>query len=84
MTIIWTRKGKTVGSEGTTVTYCGLGTTLSIESRKRHIPHANGVGTWDHTSYWVIDNNREIKEMWTLKDAKEFAAKYWEETHETI
>ena len=73
MAITWVKTGKRVGPEGTTVIYSGLGTALSIESRKRHIPHANGSGTWDHTTYWVLHNGREVKERYSLRDAKEYA-----------
>lgn len=69
----WIKTGKTVNKEGTTITYSAEGTALTIESRKRHIPHANGVGTWDHTSYFVLMNGRELKEKFSLKDAKEYA-----------
>lgn len=78
--IKWAKIEKTVNSDGTTITYKGEGTSLLIQSRKRHIPHANGVGTWDHTTYWVLDNGKEVKQRYTLKDAKEFAETYWKET----
>lgn len=78
--IPWEKIGKNVNSEGATITYKGEGTSLLIQSRKRHIPHANGVGTWDHTTYWVLDNGKEVKQLYTLKDAKEFAETYWKET----
>lgn len=39
----WAKTGRTVGPKGTTITYTDLRETgLTIESRKRHIPHANG------------------------------------------
>lgn len=69
----WVKISKTVNMEGTTITYAGLGTDLTIESRKRHIPHANGSGTWDHTTYWVMRDGKEVKERYSLADAKEFA-----------
>ncbi|MBQ3660412.1 MAG: hypothetical protein II907_00015 [Firmicutes bacterium] len=69
----WKKAGKTVNEEGTTVRYELEGTALALESRKRHIPHANGVGTWDHTTYFVIVDGEAIKECYTLKDAKEYA-----------
>lgn len=72
---------KNVNREGTTITYKATrddGLTVYIQSRKRHIPHANNSGTWDHTTYFVIwDNGMKEKEFWTLKDAKEFADKSW-------
>lgn len=69
----WVKTGRTVNAEGTTITYAAQGTGITIESRKRHIPHANGVGTWDHTSYWILKDGKELKEKMTLTDAKEYA-----------
>lgn len=71
--IRWIKTGREVNAEGTTITYSGKGTDFAIESRKRHIPHANGIGTWDHTSYFVLKNGHELIEKFSLKDAKEFA-----------
>lgn len=71
--IKWTKAGRTVSEEGTTIIYQGEGTDLTIESRKRHIPHANRSGTWDHTSYFVIRDGEEIIEKWSLTEAKEYA-----------
>ena len=71
--MIWQKTGKTVNAEGTTIRYTAYKTNLSIESRKRHIPHANRSGTWDHTSYFVLRDGEEIAEKQSLKDAKEFA-----------
>lgn len=67
------KTGKTVNAEGTTIIYSGIGTNITIESRKRHIPHANREGTWDHTSYFVLKNGIEIAEKYSLRDAKEMA-----------
>lgn len=41
--IKWKRTGKEVTSEGTTIRYESDQTSLIIESRKRHIPHATGT-----------------------------------------
>lgn len=71
--IEWTKYGKRIDAEGTTIFYKGNGTNLTIESRKRHIPHANGIGTWDHTSYWVLRDGAEIAEKQSLGDAKQYA-----------
>jgi len=74
MAITWIKHGKRTSPEGTTIIYYGLATDLSIESRKRHIPHANGKpGTWDLTTYWVLWNGKEIAQKYSLKDAKEYA-----------
>ena len=72
--IDWIKLKTRKDEEGTTVIYQAVGAeSLTVESRKRHIPHANGVGTWDHTTYWVLIDGREIKEYYSLKDAKEYA-----------
>ena len=71
--IEWKKIDRTVGPIGTTITYKGEGTNLVVQSRKRHIPHANGIGTWDHTSYFVIHNGKEVAEKHSLADAKAFA-----------
>ena len=71
--IEWIKTGKVVNEEGTTITYKGKGTDVTIESRKRHIPHANGIGTWDYTSYFVLKNGKKMIEMHSLRDAKEYA-----------
>lgn len=76
----WERTGKTVGSEGTTIEYRPIGANniaiacrFSIESRKRHIPHANRSGTWDCTTYWVLYDGKDIIERYSLSDAKQSA-----------
>lgn len=69
----WKKTGKTVNEEGTTIRYELPGTVLAIESRKRHIPHANRIGTWDHTTYMVIVDGEDAKKMYSLRDAKEYA-----------
>ena len=70
----WT-KTKTVirVSEGTTITYRLEGTAYTVESRKRHIPHANRPGTWDHTSYFVLKDGQEVAKKVTLGGAKKHA-----------
>lgn len=75
MSIKWKKTGKTVTAEGRTITYTGEGTPLTIESRLQHKPNYSG-GTWDYTSFMVLDNGREIKERWSLSDAKEYAEAY--------
>ena len=69
----WIRVGKSENSEGTTITYQAKGEPwLRIQSHKRHIPHANGIGTWDHTSYWVVSAGVSERECYSLKDAKNY------------
>lgn len=73
----WIATGRRVGSEGTTITYTGYrdgkDSGLRIESRRRHIPHSNRGGTWDHTSYFVIRDGKVLAEKFRLLDAKEYA-----------
>lgn len=69
----WKKVGKTETENGTTITYESELPGVKIESRLRHIPHANGVGTWDHTSYFVVTKDGTAKECWTLKNAKKMA-----------
>lgn len=72
--MMWIKTGKTVSSEGTTITYTARERkNLTIESRKRHIPHAAKGGTWDHTTYVVMIDGKDVKEIYTLRDAKAFA-----------
>ena len=71
----WEKLETTVNREGTTITYRLNGTQLLVQSRKRHIPHSNRSGTWDHTSYFVLNNGVEVKELWRLQDAKAYAEK---------
>lgn len=78
----WTKTGRTVGPEGTTITYAAEGTGLTIESRKRHIPHANRSGYWDHTTYYILKDGEEVIERWSLEGAKEYAEIIWEDMHE--
>jgi len=71
--LIWKRTGRRVSKEGTDTIYTAAGTSFTIESRKRHIPHANGEGTWDHTTYFVLRDGYEMVERYSLADAKEYA-----------
>ena len=71
--LIWKRTGRRVSSKGTDTIYSASGINYSIESRKRHIPHANGrPGTWDHTSYFVMKDGKAMIEKSSLADAKEY------------
>ena len=70
---IKTDKKVIVGKGTTIITYRLEGTPYTVESRKRPIPHTNDVGTWDHTSYFVLRDGVEIAEKHTLGRAKEFA-----------
>lgn len=73
MAIKWVSMGKTVTFDGSTVYYEAENLPISIESRKRKIPHANGrSGFWWHTSYFVLHNGTEVAEKYSLRDAKEY------------
>lgn len=76
--IEWKKTGKIVTDEGTTITYSS-GTAYTIESRKRHIPHANGIGTWDHTTYHILRDGVEVGKQYSLSDAKYLAENMIEE-----
>ena len=70
----WIRTSNIVHSNGESeIVYEAAGTELKIESRKRAIPHANGIGSWMHTTYFLIRPDGTEKEYWTLKKAKEAA-----------
>ena len=70
----WIKINKMVKGTGeTTITYRLEGTPYTVESRKRPIPHANGSGTWDHASYFVLRDGVEVAEKHTLAKAKEYA-----------
>ncbi len=79
----FTMTGRREDADGKTIIYSGHdangATGIRIESRKRHIPHANGSGTWDHTTYFVIKDGREIIERYTLKDAKKYAEELYKQ-----
>ena len=76
----WAKISKSVNKEGTTIRYCTPGCPVIIESRRRHIPHANGrPGTWDYTSYFVVNPVTNLEhELHSLTDAKDFAEQYIE------
>ena len=72
----WHKTGRAVKSNGeTTVFYESDDGMFRIESRKRAIPHANRSGYWFHTSYFLIDQEGDEKEYYSLSDAKEGAEK---------
>jgi uncharacterized protein YabE (DUF348 family) len=69
---------KTVDENGTTITYQHVRKPwLTIESRKRHIPHSGRPGTWDHTTYFVLVNGHDVSEHQVLKDAKKYAEDHY-------
>lgn len=68
----WKMIGKHIGPMGTTIIYGAEGCAYEIQSRKRHIPHANGSGTWDHTTYCVLQDGQVVKELQRLQAAKDY------------
>ena len=72
----WIKTSRTVHADGSAETrYEAVGTDFVIESRKRPIPHANGVGVWMHTEYFLIFPDGHEKMMNRLMDAKAAAEK---------
>ena len=71
----WAKIGRTVSPEATVNIYAAQDTQLTIESRKERIPHANGVGYWEKTFFYVLENGKELKMLYSLADAKDYAEK---------
>ena len=72
----WQKTGRTVKANGeSTTVYDSVPARYTIESRKRAIKHANGVGYWMHTTYFLTDGTGWEKEFYSLKDAKDAAEK---------
>lgn len=76
----WIKEGRTVSPRGTTNTYRLVGAMYTVESRKRQIPHANGDGFWEYTSYFVLRDGKQLIEKHSLKDAKEYAEQLFDTT----
>ena len=75
----WERTEKHVFADGSTnVVYRVEGCPVTVESRKRAIPHANGSGFWWHTHYVTIDPTGAERVFQKLQYAKEYAES-WEE-----
>ena len=79
MKLKWERIGRSGNAEESTISYQAAGTDLYIESRKRQIPHANGIGSWTYTSYFVLANKMEVAEKQRLSDAKEYAERNFDD-----
>ena len=58
---------------GKTIKYYNKESDCFIESRTRPIRHANGVGDWMYTSYFLIRRDGSEREYHSLTDAKEAA-----------
>ena len=63
---------RTVHSDGSTEIRYRYG-DYEIESRKKAIPHANGIGVWFRTTFFLIRPDGTEKEYWSLADAKKAA-----------
>lgn len=69
----WEKVGRQICANGESTTYYeadGPDGRYCIESRKRAVPHANGIGSWMHTTYWLIKPDGTEKEYYSLRDAK--------------
>lgn len=78
----WVRTSRRIDTDGTTITYECPESICTIESRKRHIPHAGGrPGTWDHTDFYLFKDGMPAckengcHEFATLRAAKAYAEK---------
>ena len=74
----WEKIGRVESAEGVTITYRGADPQVTIESRKRHVPHAFGSGksgTYDVTSYHVLVSGVPVHEAVRLVDAIGYAEK---------
>jgi hypothetical protein len=69
----WEKSRHTIHANGSELLYVADGTDLKMESRKRAIPHANGIGHWMHTSYFLIWPDGTEREYFSLTRAKEAA-----------
>lgn len=69
----WTMIGRRVSPTSATLVYGAEGTDIRIESRRRQITHANGVGSWEYTNYAVVLYGADLVVKNRLMDAKEAA-----------
>lgn len=73
----WTVTAKLVSEDGRTIIYepaeGSPHAKISVESRRRPIPHSNRAGTWDLTTYFVVRDGVDVAEKHTLADAKKAA-----------
>lgn len=70
----WKKVGKKASQQGTVITYeSSECPEFRIESRKRQIPHANGIGTWDHTDYFLVRKDGSEEKFDLLCRAKKAA-----------
>jgi len=60
-----------LGEAAKNITYRADGTDYEIQSRKRGVKHANGIGFWYHTTYWIMKDGKDLAEHYTMQRAKE-------------
>lgn len=71
---LWRLTGALKRADGTGYRrYASVGCPFEIEARKRAIPHANGSGSWMHTSFYLIRPDGTEKEYMRLRDAQRAA-----------
>lgn len=70
----WVKTSTRIKGDGSKVIrYESFRNQNAIESRKEAIPHANGVGVWYHTSYFLIKPDGTEWEFNTMTAAKQAA-----------
>ena len=72
----WEKISRTVSEEGTTIVYRGQDPLVTVESRKRRVPHAFGSsksGTYDVTTFHVCVGGVPVHESTRLTDAIAYA-----------
>ena len=70
----WKKTAKVITENGVFIRYAADGCDVEVESRKREIRHANGIGSWTYTSYFVINPyTGQEKEFRRRSDAMEAA-----------
>jgi hypothetical protein len=70
----WVKTSTTIRGDGSKVIrYESFRNQNAIESRKEAFPHANGIGVWYHTSYFLIKPDGIEHEFNTMKAAKQAA-----------
>lgn len=73
----WEKVETQIGENGgKTITYRAEGCACRIESVKRAIKHANGIGVWYYTDYTVWYPDGASRVFQRLRDAQAEAEKY--------
>ncbi len=71
----WSKVATTIRVGRKVIRYKQAGNQNAIESRREPIPHANGIGFWYHTSYFLIRPDGTEFEFNTMTTAKKAAEK---------